>query len=330
MARARVIKPGFFLNEDLAELPMAARLLFAGLWTLADRAGRLEDRPRKIKAELLPYDDCDVDALLDQLAGRGFIIRYEAGGRFIQVTNFSKHQSPHIKEAASTIPAPEQSEGAPDKHRASTVQAPDKHQTSTPSLLVTRPLPESLNPEVVLVSNVSDAAASDAPAPEPAPVAVAAEPETERPPRTRPAPKPPRDTTGPAAFQAFYAAYPKHEAKADALAAWNRLKPDSDLVAAIMAGVACWQASGRWEDPKYIPLPATFLNGRRWEDEPMPAAAARASPNGNGHKGQPATYLRDIGSRFVSMVQEVEHGRDGIRDTDAQALPVALPRQTAR
>lgn len=107
MARARLIKPGFFTNDTLAEIEPLGRLLFAGLWTIADREGRLEDRPRRIKAELLPYDACDVEALLCDLAAHAFIERYEADGqRFIQVSAFVKHQSPHIKEPASTIPAP--------------------------------------------------------------------------------------------------------------------------------------------------------------------------------------------------------------------------------
>lgn len=107
MARSRSLKPGFFTNEDLIELPFEYRLLFAGLWTLADREGRMEDRPKKIKLQIFPGDDVDVNAGLDALASAGFIQRYEAGGaRYIQVVSWSKHQSPHIKEAASTIPAP--------------------------------------------------------------------------------------------------------------------------------------------------------------------------------------------------------------------------------
>lgn len=50
MAGARNIKPGFFTNDVLAACDQLARLLFAGLWTVADRAGRLEDRPKRIKA----------------------------------------------------------------------------------------------------------------------------------------------------------------------------------------------------------------------------------------------------------------------------------------
>lgn len=104
--RARNLKPGFFKNEDLVELPPLARILFVGLWCMADREGRLEDRPRRIKIEVLPYDDCDVDDLLDALEGRNFILRYQAEGKScIQVVNFLKHQQPHYKEAASELPA---------------------------------------------------------------------------------------------------------------------------------------------------------------------------------------------------------------------------------
>ncbi len=128
MARSRNIKPGFFLNDKLAECEPLARLLFAGLWCIADREGRLEDRPKRIKAEILPYDDCDVDQLLNQLAERGFIIRYEVdGSRYIQVTNFSKHQNPHVREAASTLPPPPGNELAPEKNHTSTGKAPEKH-----------------------------------------------------------------------------------------------------------------------------------------------------------------------------------------------------------
>ncbi len=105
--RARNIKPGFFKNDTLAELDFAGRLLFIGLWGLADRAGRLEDRPKKIKAEVFPYDDVNVDSFLGELARLGFIRRYQAGGAiYIQIVNFDKHQNPHPREADSLIPEP--------------------------------------------------------------------------------------------------------------------------------------------------------------------------------------------------------------------------------
>ena len=107
MARSRNLKPGFFKNEDLADLGPEAQLLFSGLWTLADRKGRLEDRPRRIKAELFPFYEVGVGALLEGLSAKLFIVRYQVGGfSYIQINNFEKHQNPHIKEQESTIPAP--------------------------------------------------------------------------------------------------------------------------------------------------------------------------------------------------------------------------------
>lgn len=107
MARTRNLKPGFFSNEQLADLPALTRLLFQGLWLHADREGRLEDRPRRLKIEILPYDDCDVDAMLTQLADTGFIQRYSVDTRaFILLPTFTAHQNPHPKETKSVIPAP--------------------------------------------------------------------------------------------------------------------------------------------------------------------------------------------------------------------------------
>ena len=138
MARARNIKPGFFTNDVLAEVDPLGRILFAGLWTIADREGRLEDRPKKIKAQILPYDDCNCDALLQALHKYGFILRYELDGNaYIQIVKWSEHQNPHIKEAESTIPAPY-------KNSASTVQVPKKEETSPADSL--NPITDSLNP----------------------------------------------------------------------------------------------------------------------------------------------------------------------------------------
>ncbi len=107
MARARNIKPGFYANEDLAECSIWARFIFPGLWMLADRGGRIEDRPKRIKGELLRYDDIEIEPLLAELAARGFIVRYRADEQqLIQVTAFMRHQNPHHREAHSVLPAP--------------------------------------------------------------------------------------------------------------------------------------------------------------------------------------------------------------------------------
>lgn len=107
--RIRSIKPEFFMDEELATLPPTTRLLYIGLWCLADGHGRLEDRPAKIKASLLPYEEWDVGRALDDLHAARFVIRYEADGKkLIQVRTFASHQRITGKEAEtpSKYPAP--------------------------------------------------------------------------------------------------------------------------------------------------------------------------------------------------------------------------------
>jgi hypothetical protein len=105
MARSRNIKPGFFVNELLAEMEPLTRILFVGLWTIADKEGRLEDRPKRIKVSCLPYDQVNVESCLDQLQTAGFILRYMVKNQpYIQIVNWRKHQSPHHKEIDSEIP----------------------------------------------------------------------------------------------------------------------------------------------------------------------------------------------------------------------------------
>lgn len=107
MANTRYIKHKFFLNDTLADLPATTRLLFIGLWTIADREGRLDDRPRKIKAEIFPYENINVNEGLEALSNANFIVRYEVNYLpYIEIVNFKKHQNPHVRERASTIPPP--------------------------------------------------------------------------------------------------------------------------------------------------------------------------------------------------------------------------------
>lgn len=128
MSRIRYIKPGFFTDEDLGDCSPLARLLFAGLWTEADRAGRLEDRPRRLKARLLPYDDCSVGELLTELASHGdppLIVRYEVDGhRYIAIPGWAEHQKPHQRELPSGIPEP-------TEHNLGSAQAQPRQCSST-------------------------------------------------------------------------------------------------------------------------------------------------------------------------------------------------------
>jgi hypothetical protein len=113
MARARNIKPSLFTNEVLGTLDPFISMTFVGLWCLADRTGRLEDRPLRIKAELFPYrEGLNVNGYLTDLQRFGFIDRYEVDGKkYIQVLKFEKHQSPHHTEKQKGYPEKPASNG---------------------------------------------------------------------------------------------------------------------------------------------------------------------------------------------------------------------------
>ena len=170
MARARNLKPGFFKNEVLAQCCPHARLLFAGLWCVADRDGRIEDRPLRIKTDTLPYDNVDISALLNELAQAGFLIRYVVGEtKVIQILNFKKHQSPHKDETCLELPSPE-SEGA----YIIAQKSPETSRNSTLS-------PSSLTPSSLTPSSLTDTSLeycsdpsgeSEPPTEEPSPVVM--------------------------------------------------------------------------------------------------------------------------------------------------------------
>lgn len=105
--RARNIKPSLFKNELLGTADPLLMILFEGLWCVADREGRLEDRPLRLKAEILPYrDGIDMEALLNWLSENKFIARYNSGSiKVIQVLGFADHQHPHRNEVESALPA---------------------------------------------------------------------------------------------------------------------------------------------------------------------------------------------------------------------------------
>lgn len=212
MARIRSIKPQFFVNEEVASLPYEWRLLFIGLWTQADRDGRLEDRPQRLKAALFPYDDLDVNDGLSSLVNVGLITRYEGNGqRLIAIPKWAKHQQPHIRESVSELPPPGES--------------------MVPALF------------------------------EPVGSGKGADPDPDQ-----------GRSTGSvlARFDRFWAVYPRHVSKDAARKSWLKLAPDEALTAAIIAKVQEHAATPQWvkDNGDFIPHPRTWLNQRRWEDEP--------------------------------------------------------------
>lgn len=92
MARIRTIKPEFWTSSDVVRCSRDARLLFIGLWSFCDDAGRHPADAVRLKMEVFPADVIDVAPLLDELTAAGLIVQYEAKGKpYWQVTGW-RHQ----------------------------------------------------------------------------------------------------------------------------------------------------------------------------------------------------------------------------------------------
>jgi hypothetical protein len=255
MSRTRLIKPALFENEILGQMPGDTVLCFAGLWCLADREGRLEDRPMRIKAKLFPYRNVNVEESLKQLSEGGFLIRYQIEkDAFIQIVNFDKHQNPHRAEQASVIPP---LKNLPTKDGASTDQGQttDSRCRALTLNLIPSPNTLTLNPS----SPHGESGDGD----------DSGEVKASKPRKAKSSPDDDPD------FCAFWSTYPRKVNKPAAFTAWCKAKlpPIADILSAVEAHAASeqWQKEGG----KFIPHPATWLHGERWNDQ---REARKSSP----------------------------------------------------
>lgn len=76
-------------------------------------------------------------------------------------------------------------------------------------------------------------------------------------------------------FDLFWKLYPKKKSRKDALKAWNKLNPDAELHALMIAALGRHCVSRDWtkDSGQYIPLASTWINGERWHDVLQPAGA---------------------------------------------------------
>jgi len=106
--KTRLVRPELFSDERLSGVGPYALPLLLGLPCLADRDGRLEDKPLQIKTLILPYASVSIDdfnSTLNQLHELEFLVRYEVGGkRYIEIADFINEQKPHPKEACKNLP----------------------------------------------------------------------------------------------------------------------------------------------------------------------------------------------------------------------------------
>lgn len=293
MPRSRNIKPKFFVNEDLGECSPLARLLFIGLWTLADYRGVAEYRPKRIKIEILPYDDVDVDVLLGELEAIHVIQRFSNGGTtYLALPTFSKHQRPHHTEvkAGSKLPPPPKLHVTPNPLENQEVREqhgenPCKDGENPPDSCFL--IPDSCTP----VSTKQGASPKARPKKKPKP-----KPST-------PKPKSAEDILAslPDGFKRLWEIAPE-QARVDqvgAAMAYHKLirtkqdpkgrGPRGVELGQIIDGLKLWVTSEEWakDEGKFVPSLKKFFHDEQWKRKPRGFQQPAANPGVDEHPVDP-------------------------------------------
>jgi uncharacterized phage protein (TIGR02220 family) len=110
MARIRSIKPDFWTDEKIVELPYEVRLFFIGSWNFADDSGNLQRSAKKLKMQIFPADVIDCEPLIQTLIDAGLFIEYSVNDEtFLHIKGFREHQVVN-RPSKSSIPAPQESD----------------------------------------------------------------------------------------------------------------------------------------------------------------------------------------------------------------------------
>ena len=112
----------------------------------------------------------------------------------------------------------------------------------------------------------------------------------------------------------YHKLYPRHEARQDAVCAWNDADEDGVLPdMAVLEEALEWQIpANNWTPGRkqYIPLPATYINARRWQDEPPIVTRASPGPQAQGVYGAPCQpHMKQPFSKADELTYVIQQNR---------------------
>ena len=241
MGRIRTIKPEFWRNETLSELPEATHMLAAALLNYVDDEGYFNANPKLIQAECCPLRDrsVSIDDSLAQLSKAGYL-RLGAGSdgrKYGHIIKFLDHQ-------VINRPTPSK---ISDLEIAWECSVSPQTQISGSSLLEGKGKEGNRNRE--RKGNGTEEGGADAPS----------------------------------EFDEWYAQYPKHVGRGQALKAYTDARKKVEHAILLEGAKRASRQYAKTEN-HFIPNPATWLNGERWLDEDVPA------PKGKEELAEDAIY----------------------------------------
>jgi len=229
MARIRTIKPEFFTSEDIVALTPLTRLLYIALWCEADKEGRLVWKPMTFKLRYMPGDNCDIQAMCQEILDRGLVKLYGDGLAYIP--SFAAHQHINPRESASQLP---------DHNEQPRVGTRQPRVGTGANLNVHAQVGREGKGKEGITPRVDDAADPDL-----------GKQKTELP-----------------GFESFWKTWPtndRKQAKGKCLDAWKKASAERDA-ALVLAHVSSLKNSSWLKDGgQFVPAPLVYLNQRRWE-----------------------------------------------------------------
>lgn len=256
MARIRTIKPDAFTSDSLSRVHRGIRWTFTGLWTYVDDEGRGRDDVRLIKAALYPLDDeVNLTVLAADLQS------------LIKVGCICRYEA----EGRSYLHVPRW------EHQKISHPTPSKY----PSCALHDQESSGTDPEGSGMIPESIVKPKDPLRPE----RKGKEQGKEQGTRKRVA------TSSDPLFDEFWAAYPRKTDKSNARKAWDKAAKKTDPQVLIAAARALAAAK---PDLKFTAHPSTWLNGERWDDQPLTLVPGGVVDPRN----RPAYAIDDVRNRF--------------------------------
>lgn len=237
----RILKESICSSDNIDLLTAFQETMFYRLIVNCDDYGRMDARPKLLASKLYPLKDvkpAQIAEGLNALVNAGLIVLYTVEGK-PYLQMATWEKHQRIRNSVGKYPAP--SEGQLQQVAASCGELPQDEETSGEMR------PESNTNPIRIQSNTNTNSA-----------------------------KRERAHEQLALFEKFWEKYPRKAAKQDAVKAWGKLKADETLLATILAALD--KQVPLWDEPQFIPFPATWLNGHRWEDEPTRNGKVRDKP----------------------------------------------------
>jgi len=240
--RNRIIKADFWTDGELLRWPRDKRFTYAGLYSMAEDSGCLEDDPFMWKMLLWPAPTDagitveNLEAWRDEMVAAGKLVRYEAGGEsLLFIRSFHEHEHPRNPQSPN-LPTPAWVRYVPGDREKKTRNHYEVDLGAAP--------PPPANGKLA-VAKVERAVGMRA--------------------------KKKDEDDG--SFELFWAFYPRREGRRTAETAWKYVDKSGREMAIGVAQVMGVLYQNGQKEKKYIPLPTTFIHQERWMDwsEGIPA-----------------------------------------------------------